>query len=436
VFGKSRSHQPRSDEDRARAAAERAARRGGRLPAAAPGPDEEPEEDLGSAPTNRGAVTALRQRPAPMPPRGRGGPRGAGGGALRQPRHGGPGRRPRWGRRLIALAAIAALGVALYMIDATFQPFHGAPHGAVRVTVPPGASAGQIGDILERHGVVDSGTFFEIDATVTGRRGRLRPGTYTLPLGMSYGDAIEALMQGPKAKVVKTFTVTIPEGPSRREVAPLIARSGIRGNYLKASGAPWVLRRVRRLGAPRGVRTAEGFLFPSTYRLLAGATARDLVARQLAAFAQRMRHVDLRAARRRKLTRYDVLIIASMVEREAKLPRERPLIAAVIYNRLRRGMPLGIDATIRYYTSNWQRPIRVSELKANEPYNTRLRPGLPPTPIGNPGLAAIQAAAHPAHRDYLFFVRKPGRSGEHAFSSTDAQFQRDEQRYQASRGGP
>jgi uncharacterized YceG family protein len=146
--------------------------------------------------------------------------------------------------------------------------------------------------------------------------------------------------------------------------------------------------------------------------------------------------VDLRTARRRNLTRYDVLIIASMVEREAQLARERPLIAAVIHNRLKEGIPLGIDATIRYDINNWARPLRVSELERDTPYNTRTRRGLPPTPIGNPGLASIKAAANPARTKYLFFVRKPGKTGEHAFSTTNSEFERDVARYQASRGGP
>ena len=130
-------------------------------------------------------------------------------------------------------------------------------------------------------------------------------------------------------------------------------------------------------------------------------------------------------AKKKKLSRYDVLIIASMIEREAQLPRERALVSAVIYNRLKQGMPLGIDATIRYSTNNWQRPIRQSELDNQEPYNTGLNRGLPPTPIGNPGLASIKAAAKPSNKSYLYYVRKSGKSGEHAFSSTDAQFERD-----------
>jgi uncharacterized YceG family protein len=196
------------------------------------------------------------------------------------------------------------------------------------------------------------------------------------------------------------------------------------------------VRRARRLGAPRDARSLEGFLFPATYEMITGARASDLVERQLDAFRENLAKVDLRTARRRNLTRYDVLIIASMVEREAQLAKERPLIAAVMHNRLKEGIPLGIDATIRYQINNWERPLRVSELERDTPYNTRTRRGLPPTPIGNPGLASIRAAANPARTKYLFFVRKPGKSGEHAFSSTNSQFERDVARYQASRGGP
>jgi len=170
--------------------------------------------------------------------------------------------------------------------------------------------------------------------------------------------------------------------------------------------------------------------------MISGASAKDLVKRQLDAYEQNVGTVSMKAARKKNLTRYDVLIIASMVEREAQLAKERPLIAAVIYNRLHEGMPLGIDATIRYQINNWSRPLRVSELERDTPYNTRTRRGLPPTPIGNPGLASIKAAANPAKTKYLFFVRKPGKTGEHAFSKTDAQFERDVARYQASRGGP
>jgi peptidoglycan lytic transglycosylase G len=460
-FGGRREPGERTAEDRARAAAERAARRAeppppqevfehevppddvaqdGRShrPAADeasnydPGPAYDPPVDDAEPETAPRAVTAVEDRPPP--------PRRVPATRRRPPRRPPPApRRPRagsWRRRLGAVLALGAIAVALYAINATFQPFHEDGSGSVVVKVPEGADAGRIGDILAEAGVVDSGTFFQLNATLTGRRGSLRSGEYTLRSGMSNGDAIEALTKGPKVRVVPTVEVTVPEGPSIRETAPIVDKGPLEGSYLKAATADRVVRRVRRLGAPRRTRTAEGFLFPATYTLVDGSPARNLVAKQLDAFEENFGSVDMAYAKRRNLSRYDVLTIASLVEREAQIARERPLIASVIYNRLRLGMPLGIDATIRYDTDNWTRPIRMSELEADTPYNTRLREGLPPTPIGNPGLASIKAAARPERTDYLFFVRKPGDSGEHAFSSTDAEFQRDYDRYHDSRGGP
>jgi uncharacterized YceG family protein len=346
------------------------------------------------------------------------------------PRGGQPRRRA--GRRILALLALLAIGAALFLINATFQPFHSEGRGAVGVTIPEGADAGQIGDRLASAGVVDSGRFFMLNATLTGRRGKLKPGEYTLPRNMSNGDAVEALQQGPKAKIVKTFNVTVPEGRSIREAAPLIEESPVRGDYLKAARSRKTIRRARRLGLPGNRRTAEGFLFPATYELVSDATAQQLVDRQLKGFSDNLSEIDMRVAKRRNLTRYDVVIIASMIEREAQADRERPLISSVIHNRLRDGIPLGIDATTRYFENNWSEPLKQSELQRDNPFNTRLNRGLPPTPIGSPGLKSLQAAAKPANSKYLYYVAKPGTCG-HTFAETDAEFQRAVDRYEAAR---
>jgi UPF0755 protein len=436
AFGGRRDREQRSAEDRARAAAERAARRAQPPPpdevfqdTLPPGGDDRrvPPYDPQGDPEPSRTVTAVEDRPPP--------PRRVP--VSRRQRRPPPRRRARgggsWGRRIFAVAALAGIAVALYLINAVFQPFHGGGSGRVEVSIPENTDAGTIGDLLAAKGVVASGGFFELNATLTGRRGGLRPGNYTLQRDMSNGDAIAALEKGPRVKVVPTVNISVPEGLSIREAAPMIDKTPLQGSYLKAARSQRTMRKLRGLGAPRRTRTAEGFLFPATYTLLDGAPARNLVDRQLAAFDENMSKVDLAYAKRKNLSRYDVLIIASMVEREAQLDRERPLVAAVIYNRLADGMTLGIDATIRYYENNWSRPLRVSELERPSAYNTRLNRGLPPTPIGNPGLASLKAAAKPARESYLFYVRKPGKSGEHAFSSSDAQFQRDVARYQASR---
>lgn len=229
----------------------------------------------------------------------------------------------------------------------------------------------------------------------------------------------------------RTTTVTIPEGLSRAQIAPLARREGLRGSYLRASVRSRHLRPSRYGGA--NARSLEGFLFPDTFELREGAPASDLVRLQLDDFKRRIRGVGMRYARSKNLTVYDVVTIASMVEEEAMLDRERRLIAAVIYNRLREGMPLGIDATTRYATGNYTRPLTELQLAVDSPYNTRLEAGLPPGPIGNPGLASIEAAARPARVDHLFYVVEPGACGEHSFSSTEAEFQRDVARYNRAR---
>jgi UPF0755 protein len=334
-------------------------------------------------------------------------------------------------RRLIAALAFLVIVAVLAFAYLLFQPFHGDGHGAVAVTIPPGSSAEDIGNLLADKGVVDSGFFFALRARLGGDRDNLHAGTYTLKKSMSYGGAISALTASPEA--TPTLKITLPEGPSRREIAARVKAAGISGDYMTASERSARLD-PRAYGAPRGTRSLEGFLFPATYELRRnGATSKRLVGDQVDAFEREFRQVSMRRAKRRNLSRYDVLTIASMIEREALVPKDRKLISAVIYNRLEQGIPIGIDATLRYRLGNWTTPLKQSELRANSAYNTRERKGLPPTPIGNPGLASIKAAANPAHVGYLYYVVKPCGNGAHAFSSTDAKFQKDVAAYNRAR---
>jgi UPF0755 protein len=184
-----------------------------------------------------------------------------------------------------------------------------------------------------------------------------------------------------------------------------------------------------RYGAKRA-KNLEGFLFPATYELQRRSSVEDLVGRQLEEFRRNFKKVDMDYARSKNLTPYDVLIIASMIDREVQVPRERKLVAEVIYNRLEVGEPLYIDATIRYATGNYDKPLTQSELETNSPYNTRLAAGLPPGPIGNPGLDAIEAAADPGRGNNRFFVVKPGTCGEHFFTGSEQEFNAAADRYQ------
>ena len=228
-----------------------------------------------------------------------------------------------------------------------------------------------------------------------------------------------------------TRKITIPEGYDRAQTAAVAKHEGIRGNYMTASKSAKGFS-PSRYGA-QSPANLEGFLFPATYDLPRHPTANDLVVRQLAAFKQYISQVNMSYARSKNLTTYDVLTIASMIEREVAVPKDRKLVAAVIYNRLHAGMPLQIDATIRFAENNYTKPLGPSDLQLNSPYNTYTHYGLPPGPISNPGLASIQAAAHPAHASYLYYVVKPNTCGELTFATTKAQFDRAQAAYNKAR---
>jgi YceG-like family len=226
-------------------------------------------------------------------------------------------------------------------------------------------------------------------------------------------------------RVVK---VTIPEGFTRAQIAALAKADGLRGDYLAASVRSSLLHPTR-YGAPRGTPSLEGFLFPATYDLYSTAAARHLVDEQLLAFRENFGDAEIHRAHTLGVTPYELLTVASLIEREAEVERDRPLIAAVIYNRLHQNMPLGIDASIRYALNDFSKPLTEAQLRTPSPYNTRLHTGLPPTPIGNPGLASIHAAAHPAHVSYLYYVAGADGCGEHVFSNTFAEFERNAAAY-------
>jgi UPF0755 protein len=337
--------------------------------------------------------------------------------------------------RIGALLALALAIAAVWFLLSLFQPFAGAGHGKIIVDIPKGSSTSVIGSILARDGVVSSGFFFELRAFVTGKRGELRSGRFQLERDMSYSAAIAALSKPPPAAIV--VKVTIPEGYTRLQIAVLAREDDLTGSYLAASTHASLLDPAH-YGAPSSTSDLEGFLFPATYELVAGVPAGRLVEQQLLAFKQRFGAEDVRRARELGVTPYQLLTVASMVEREAQTAHDRPLIAAVVYNRLREGMPLGIDATI-YYAVELQKQVPVyaqelteAQLHTDSPYNTRLRKGLPPTPISNPGTASIEAAAHPAHVPYLYYVAAADGCGEQAFSTIYAQFEHDDAAYQAA----
>jgi UPF0755 protein len=329
-----------------------------------------------------------------------------------------------------ALFALLLAAVVIWFSVEVFQPFHGSGHGSVTVTIPARVGAREVGDLLARHGVVASGFFFYIRAALDGDRGKLLAGTYHLKLDMSYGQALKALTTAPPA--AKVTNVTIIPGETRAQLSARLHDEGIPGSYLGATRHSPLLDPVA-YGAPRKTPSLEGFLFPDTYQLREPISLTALIADQLQTFKRSFAQVSLAYARSRHLTPYDVLIVASIVEKESATAHDDPLVASVIYNRLKDGMPLGMDSTTRYEFNDYTKPLTASQLATPSPYNTRVNRGLPPTPISNPGLTAIEAAARPARTGYLYFVVKPCGNGSSVFSSSYDQFLADSARYQRAR---
>ena len=327
----------------------------------------------------------------------------------------------------LIFAVLAALFL-LWSLNTLFQPFHGDGSGKVAVTVPKGASVSEVGDLLGEKGVIDSSTLFQLRVTLAGKRSEIYSGNFTLAKDMSYGDAIDALSTPP---LKRTVSVTIPEGYTRSQVAQLVEEVGIPGHYTKATVKSKYLDPARYGG--KGAKDLEGFLFPNTFELKPDAPVEDLVQLQLEDFKRQIKTVDMSYAKSKNLTVYDVVTIASMIEEEAGVDSQRKLVAAVIYNRLKEGMTLGIDATIRFATGNYTEPLTESELAIDSPYNSRTNAGLPPGPIANPGLDSIEAAAHPAKTDHLFYVTTPGACGKLTFTETEDEFEEAVEEYNSAR---
>jgi UPF0755 protein len=265
--------------------------------------------------------------------------------------------------------------------------------------------------------ILGVGALAAIAFAVVGRDDAQAPPTETTPTGPP---------PKPVLKIVFPEGFTIDEMATRVAAVNQIAED--KRNLSPALQPRSYARLAESLKPPRefsykeDVETLEGFLFPATYEFFEDTTTKELIDKQLDAFMRAWGQLDLEYADSKNLNAYDVLIIASMIEKEVQVPKERPLVAAVIYNRLKAGLPLGIDATVRYGLDIAPtEPIHQSDLDSDSPYNTRKFPGLTPTPIANPGLASLQAAAHPADVDYLYFVRKAD-CKSHFFTASEQEF--------------
>jgi len=303
----------------------------------------------------------------------------------------------------------------------------------VTVEVPEGIGASGVAELLDERGVIRNATIFRFQARLDERSGQIRPGTYELEPGASFDEIMTALTTAPEA--APTFRVTIPEGLTVEQTLQRIA---------SAEGSPFTMRQLRRgLAAvtlpdwvphdlPEDADAFEGMLFPSTYELLVDAEAPDVLNQLVEQTQSVMDRVGVPPAQR-----YQRLIEASLIEREARVREEQPVIASVINNRVEQGMRLQIDATVVYakyrQTGEIVNRVLTADLEIPSEWNTYQSDGFPPTPISGAGESAIAAAANPEQTDYLYYVVSDRETGEHAFAETLEEHNQNVARYREQR---
>lgn len=316
------------------------------------------------------------------------------------------------GWALLVFAILTAGGVAWFYNtvyrDETF------PSRETRVVIERGSTFGEIARQLARQGVVGNYAAFRLLARMRGEESGAHAGEYRFTAHQTQSAVLEALMTG-GAQVAAW--VAIPEGFTAQEIAERLQESGV------GEAEPFASAFARDSIVVDGARTKnlEGFLFPSTYLVALGATPQQVAAQLTGQFFAKLPRDAAARAKRLGVSVPEAVTVASLVEREAKADADRPLIASVIYNRLRLRMPLQVDATIEYALPSHKSELSFADLRIASPYNTYTHAGLPPTPISNPGLPSLEAALAPSKTEFLYYVYCG--NGRHVFAKTLTQHQ-------------
>lgn len=324
------------------------------------------------------------------------------------------------------LLGVPAIGGSLYMRSIGVLGASD-PGPEVELVIEEGSSAREIGSILESKGVVDSALGFRIAVYLEGGAEDIQAGRYELPTGLNARDALTTLVE--EGPVIEFVQVTFPEGSWLTDFARTLDRnthlSGDRFLELATSGE------IRSKYQPEDVSTLEGLLFPSTYQIVENDTERSVLERLVNQFDKEAGKAGIADAEARVgVTPYEAIVFASMIEAEASAAGDRNKIASVLYNRIEEGMKLEIDATVLYALGEHKEELTVSDLQIDSPYNTRLYEGIPPTPIGAPGAASLEAVMQPAEGDWLYYVLADC-EGNHHFAVDYDDFLAAKSRYQA-----
>jgi UPF0755 protein len=314
---------------------------------------------------------------------------------------------------VLGLLLVVTVLAAIYVVYAAATGGEPEPAGPARIEVVKGDTLSSVAEKLEQAGVIPSAFMFKMEARVGGYGTEIKTGEYTFARGAESEMILEKLTAGDAAP---TLAVTIPEGLSLEETAQEVAgQSGVSAAEFEEA--------ARRTDYGYGfledpaIKTTEGFLFPKQYEFEKGTKAPQMVTRMLEQYLMETQTLDISSAKERlNMSEYELVIVASLIEKEAARSEERPLVASVIYNRIRKDMPLQIDASVHYALDKQGEELSLADLKVNSPYNTYENTGLPPGPICSPSRDSLEAAMNPAETDYLYYVLKAN-GDEHVFTS-------------------
>jgi len=324
-------------------------------------------------------------------------------------------RRSNFGPAILGILLVVGILGIIYLIytSAVSSGDQTAKSDNVRVKVVKGDTVSSVADKLDVAGVVSNATIFKLEARLSGNSAEIKPGQYTFSRGEDGSKILKKLTTG---KAVATFTITIPEGLTLKQTAETVAQESNISEKDFETEAKKTDYSYAFLKDP-AIKTTEGFLFPKQYEFEKGTTAHQIVDRLLNQYMIETQDVDISGAENRlNLSEHELLTVASLIEREAASTKEKPIIASVIYNRMRQGTPLQIDASIQYALGTPKAELSLQDLKIDSPYNTYENPGLPPGPICSPSKESIEAAVKPAETDYLYYVLKANGT-EHYFTN-------------------
>jgi len=334
-------------------------------------------------------------------------------------------RKPRGSGRGLAAGLVLVLFATAVGIGVWYSLFRNesglTPGRSIQVVVPAKSSSAQIAAVLAKSGAVPNALMFRIRARLEKGDGKLKPGTYDLTTGMDYLDAIATLEEGPKTVY---YTLAIPEGWTIRQIAKRV-QTATRVPAAEFERVAKTQAQDPKLQAKypflhsNKTPSLEGYLFPKTYQVKKGSTALTIVQQMLTQFGRETDGLDPSFAASAGISEHGIVTIASIIEREASVPGDRPLVASVIYNRLAKKMRLQLDSTVMYVVGN--KTLTLADLKVVSPYNTYVTVGLPPGPIASPGLVALQAAAAPTRTTFLYYIMDH-KDGSQSFTNTYDEF--------------